>query len=186
MRWPSELQFRQIWSIAGLWALGRGSFMKPLRIEMIRDDESRHVGNPAADARPGRRILIVEDNYFVAHQCESALLDAGYDVVDIVETADEAVQVAISICPGSATASTRRSRYSSASASAASLPRRSPMRRSRRARNRRNRLLGSPNRSTIASWSPQWNPRSTRWMPWCRRIPDRPSRQAADPLLMSD
>jgi len=69
--------------------------MKPLRIEMIRDDESRHVGNPAADARPGRRILIVEDNYFVAHQCESALLDAGYDVVDIVETADEAVQVAM-------------------------------------------------------------------------------------------
>src|SRR2546429_6122365 len=99
MRWPSELQFRQIWSIAGLWALGRGSFMKPLRIEMIRDDESRHVGNPAADARPGRRILIVEDNYFVAHQCENALLDAGYEIVGAVATADDAVRAATDCRP---------------------------------------------------------------------------------------
>jgi two-component system, response regulator PdtaR len=66
--------------------------MKPLRIEMTRAEESGPAGNPAADARLARRILIVEDNYFVAHQCESALVDAGYDVVDIVETADEAVQ----------------------------------------------------------------------------------------------
>jgi two-component system, response regulator PdtaR len=69
--------------------------MKPLRIEMRRDEESGPTVNPAPDARLARRILIVEDNYFVAHQCESALVDAGYDVVDIVETADEAVQAAM-------------------------------------------------------------------------------------------
>ena len=69
--------------------------MKPLRIEMTRDAESGRAGHPAADARRARRILIVEDNYFVAHQCESALIEAGYDVIEIVETADEAVQVAM-------------------------------------------------------------------------------------------
>ena len=69
--------------------------MKPLRIEMTRDIESGRAGNPAADARLARRVLIVEDNYFVAHQCESALVDAGYVVVDIVETAEQAVQAAM-------------------------------------------------------------------------------------------
>jgi hypothetical protein len=51
--------------------------MKPLRFAMTRDAESGRAGNPAADARLARRILIVEDNYFVAHQCESALAEAG-------------------------------------------------------------------------------------------------------------
>jgi len=69
--------------------------MKPLRFAMTRDAESGRAGNPAADARLARRILIVEDNYFVAHQCESALVEAGYDVVDVVETADQAVQAAM-------------------------------------------------------------------------------------------
>ena len=43
----------------------------------------------------GRRILIVEDNLFVARQAESVLTDAGYEVVDIVTTADDAVRVAL-------------------------------------------------------------------------------------------
>src|SRR5437588_8929338 len=68
--------------------------MKSLHIEMTRDAESGRAGSPAADVRLARRILIVEDNYFVAHKCEGALLDAGYDVVDIVETADQAIQAA--------------------------------------------------------------------------------------------
>jgi two-component system, response regulator PdtaR len=63
--------------------------MKPLRIAMPAEPE------PASDAVLARRILIVEDNYFVAHQCRSALLDAGYDVVDIVITADDAVRAAM-------------------------------------------------------------------------------------------
>src|SRR3989440_11428715 len=40
-----------------------------------------------------RRILIVEDDYLVALQFENALTEAGYDVVDIASTADEAVQL---------------------------------------------------------------------------------------------
>jgi len=69
--------------------------MKPLRIEMSRDAETGRAAKPAADARLARRILIVEDNYFVAHQCESALLEAGYEIVEIVETAEQAVQAAL-------------------------------------------------------------------------------------------
>jgi CheY-like chemotaxis protein len=45
--------------------------------------------------RRARRILIVEDNHFVARQCESVLTDAGYEIVDIVATADDAVRVAL-------------------------------------------------------------------------------------------
>jgi CheY-like chemotaxis protein len=68
--------------------------MKPLRIEIPHELEkapSRVLDKP----RVGPRILIVEDNYFVAHQCERALTEAGYEVVDIVMTAQEAVRVAI-------------------------------------------------------------------------------------------
>ena len=43
----------------------------------------------------GQRIVIVEDNHFVARQCERVLTDAGCEVVDIVITADEAVRVAL-------------------------------------------------------------------------------------------
>ncbi len=38
------------------------------------------------------RILIVEDDVFVGVQYEDALTDAGYHVVDIVPTAEEAVE----------------------------------------------------------------------------------------------
>jgi CheY-like chemotaxis protein len=43
----------------------------------------------------GRSILIVEDNRFVARQCRSALLAAGFKVIGIVTTADAAIQVAL-------------------------------------------------------------------------------------------
>src|SRR5262245_32638280 len=46
-----------------------------------------------------RRILIVEDNHFVAHQCEDALLDAGYEIVGTVDTADAAVRAAMDCRP---------------------------------------------------------------------------------------
>lgn len=73
--------------------------MKPLRMEMPRNAESACAGGAVAEVCPARRILIVEDNYFVAHQCESALVEAGYDVVDAVETAEEAVEVAMNRRP---------------------------------------------------------------------------------------
>src|SRR5947208_4022136 len=53
---------------------------------------SSAAGSRAQD--PGRRrILIVEDDYLVALQFENALTEAGYDVVDIASTAEEAVQL---------------------------------------------------------------------------------------------
>jgi len=67
--------------------------MKPLRIDRTYDFEA--APETGARGQGKRRILIVEDNDFVAHQCESALIEAGYEVVDIVTTADAAVKVAL-------------------------------------------------------------------------------------------
>jgi len=49
----------------------------------------------AAAKLAGRRILIVEDNHFVAHQLENVLTDAGCEIADIVTTADDAVRAAL-------------------------------------------------------------------------------------------
>src|SRR5436309_14272273 len=53
---------------------------------------SSAVGSQVQDSSR-RRILIVEDDYLVALQFENALTEAGYDVVDIASTAEEAVQI---------------------------------------------------------------------------------------------
>jgi len=63
-------------------------------VEITRDAELASAGQPPPDPGLARRILIVEDNYFVAHQCENALLDAGYEIVGAVATADDAVRAA--------------------------------------------------------------------------------------------
>lgn len=42
------------------------------------------------------RILIVEDEFLVAAQIESALVDAGYEVVGITSSGEEAIELAIS------------------------------------------------------------------------------------------
>lgn len=41
------------------------------------------------------RILIVEDDFFVAAEMEHCLRDAGYDVVGVAMTAEEAVSLAV-------------------------------------------------------------------------------------------
>ncbi|HXW29712.1 MAG TPA: response regulator [Xanthobacteraceae bacterium] len=51
------------------------------------------VGSAARLA--GQRILIVEDNHFVAHQFERVLTDAGCEITDIVTTADDAVRATL-------------------------------------------------------------------------------------------
>ena len=56
---------------------------------------------PASDEDPGvpvsgmsiERILIVEDNWLVAIEMEAALSDAGYQVIGIAMSADQAVQL---------------------------------------------------------------------------------------------
>jgi DNA-binding NarL/FixJ family response regulator len=48
----------------------------------------------ASDRATGPKVLIVEDEYLLALQCEMSLSDAGFEVVGIVSSADEAVKVA--------------------------------------------------------------------------------------------
>ncbi|QKK26854.1 response regulator [Rhizobium hidalgonense] len=45
------------------------------------------------------RILIVEDEYFIALEIENRLVDAGFEVVGIALTADEAISIATSSGP---------------------------------------------------------------------------------------
>ena len=56
------------------------------------------VPGPAVAMLPravDKRILIVEDNVFVARQCENALSEAGYKVLEIVSRAEDAITVAL-------------------------------------------------------------------------------------------
>jgi DNA-binding NarL/FixJ family response regulator len=55
----------------------------------------------AADERiePPTRILVVEDDFLVATEIEIALSDAGFDVVGVAASADEAVELAVSRKP---------------------------------------------------------------------------------------
>jgi two-component system, response regulator PdtaR len=55
------------------------------------DQAQGHTGNAV---RPARRLLVVEDEFFLAVQIEEWLLDNGLEVVDVVHTAEEAVAVA--------------------------------------------------------------------------------------------
>jgi len=48
---------------------------------------------PAADFPLGRRVLITEDNWLVAAEWRAALEDAGYEVVGMAASADEAVEL---------------------------------------------------------------------------------------------
>lgn len=57
-----------------------------------------------ADRGAGRaanlaRILVVEDDYLVALETEQQLLDAGYEVIGIATTAEEAIDLAASEKP---------------------------------------------------------------------------------------
>src|SRR5207302_8669883 len=59
-------------------------------------DQSR--AGPAV--RPGRRVLVVEDEFFLAIQIEDWLSAGGFEVVDVVHTADDAVAIAAAERPG--------------------------------------------------------------------------------------
>src|SRR4051812_29171916 len=56
-------------------------------------------GSGASTAKPGARILIVEDDYFVASSLEHGLKEAGYDVVGTAVSAAEAEQIAREMRP---------------------------------------------------------------------------------------
>jgi two-component system, response regulator PdtaR len=50
----------------------------------------------ASQTHPGRpdRILIIEDDLLIASQIEAALTDAGFEVIGVVMTGEEALEVA--------------------------------------------------------------------------------------------
>lgn len=70
-------------------AVGRGAGRAPL----YAPDDGSGSGMPSC------RVLIVEDDHFVALATEAAILEAGYEVVGIVASADEAVRLARSSAP---------------------------------------------------------------------------------------
>lgn len=53
-------------------------------------DTGLAIGTPTP-----RRVLIVEDNVFVARQCSGVLTEVGYEVIGTLTTADEAIEVAL-------------------------------------------------------------------------------------------
>jgi DNA-binding NarL/FixJ family response regulator len=60
-----------------------------------RDDGA---GSDERSAKP-ERILVVEDDFLVAMQMESALVEAGFDVAGIAATGEDAIELAISERP---------------------------------------------------------------------------------------
>src|SRR5438309_1498810 len=62
--------------------------------------EGVRAGHPAGAVQPRRRVLVVEDEFFLAVQIEEWLVAGGFDVVDVVHTADEAIAGAVADRPG--------------------------------------------------------------------------------------
>ncbi|ESR25519.1 response regulator [Lutibaculum baratangense] len=66
------------------------------------DGEGEAAASPGsfAGGRPGlRRILVVEDDWFIGLEIETILKEAGHEVVDVVATADLAVRRAMETTP---------------------------------------------------------------------------------------
>jgi two-component system, response regulator PdtaR len=65
------------------------------RIAFVRDESSGAGTSP----KDPERLLIVEDDYLVSTQIEAALNEAGYEVVGMANTADEALALAAQYRP---------------------------------------------------------------------------------------
>ncbi len=57
------------------------------------------TGKLQAFVQPARRILVVEDEIFLAVQIEDCLTDEGYTVIDVVYTPEDAIAVALADKP---------------------------------------------------------------------------------------
>ncbi|MDP1873023.1 response regulator [Phenylobacterium sp.] len=60
---------------------------------------SQGDGQPDADFPLGRRVLITEDNWLVAGEWQAALEDAGYEVVGVAASAEEALDICFQESP---------------------------------------------------------------------------------------
>lgn len=59
--------------------------------------EGPHEGSersPDAEKRPAARILVVEDDWFAGMDLQGALQDAGFTVLELATTAEEAIEAA--------------------------------------------------------------------------------------------
>lgn len=66
----------------------------------IPENKSARIGPEAAKSQEHRlRILIVENEFLIALELENRLLDAGFNVVGIAATAEEAISLAASESP---------------------------------------------------------------------------------------
>src|SRR5215471_5256914 len=81
---------------AGVGGRSAGACKKMNPQQSQTDRAHGHTGNAV---RAARRVLVVEDEFFLAVQIEEWLLENGLDVVDVVHTADEAVSVAVAERP---------------------------------------------------------------------------------------
>lgn len=59
------------------------------------DAQESNSTEPGPAAGTGKRLLIVEDDYFVALTIEDTLVAAGYSVIGPVSTAEEAVEIGL-------------------------------------------------------------------------------------------
>lgn len=57
-------------------------------------EDTRDEGRVKLDERAAARILVVEDDWFVGMDIHASLQEAGYDVLDVVTSASEAVEAA--------------------------------------------------------------------------------------------
>ncbi|MGA2125715.1 MAG: response regulator [Xanthobacteraceae bacterium] len=65
-----------------------------------RDVRAASPASPSSDRKPATpRLLIVEDDYLMSTDLEAALIDAGFMVVGVAATADDAVMLAESERP---------------------------------------------------------------------------------------
>ena len=86
----------------GKLAIHRGGQTQPSaaptvqpRLVFARDDSAGAGKQPGAP----ERILVVEDDFLVAMQMESALAEAGFEVVGVAATGEDAVELAITERP---------------------------------------------------------------------------------------
>jgi two-component system, response regulator PdtaR len=62
--------------------------------EKRADASKAQADTPAQQADAGVRLLIVEDDYLIGTEAESALADAGFDIIGIAIDAEEALAMA--------------------------------------------------------------------------------------------
>lgn len=70
-----------------------------LEVSSLQKDEAQPTDLPGLGSDDPPKILVVEDDFLIALEIETALLNAGFKVVGPASTADQAVEMAIAQRP---------------------------------------------------------------------------------------